>query len=209
MRLSNAKLAVIAQRAASSLETLQTSYDLAQLVVKNDIHGDIVECGVYHGAQIAAMALGIKDAYGRYTFQRKVIGFDCFEGIPAPSEHDKQWIEAGHPVGTSCATLEQVYANLKEWSIPIEAFELCSGYFEEAVPKWASRRLPETISVLRLDGDLYESTKVCIEHLYPLVSKGGFIIVDDFGLDGARKAVEEYILGKGGPGWCPIVWQKS
>jgi predicted O-methyltransferase YrrM len=59
---------------------------------------------------------------------------------------------------------------------------------------------PQQISLLRLDGDLYESTKVCVEHLYPLVSPGGWVIVDDFALSGARKAYLESV-GDTGPAY--------
>ena len=74
----------------------------------------------------------------------------------------------------------------------------------------------KSISILRLDGDLYESTKVCLEYLYPKVTKGGFVIIDDYeNLDGCRKAVHEYLekhnlhptIKKVKDGKGPIYWQ--
>ncbi len=60
----------------------------------------------------------------------------------------------------------------------------------------------EKIAVLRLDGDLYDSTKVCLEQLEPLVSRGGWVIVDDFNLSGCRKAVLEHVVP------APVYWRK-
>jgi O-methyltransferase len=223
----NARLKVIAQRAASSLDTLQASYDLARLAIQNDVPGDFVECGVFAGAQCAAMALAIMDEWpgevpecdcnackavrrGRYA--RRVHLFDGFAGVPAAGEHDKQWAEAGHPVGQSAASLEDVKSNMAEWGIDPALLVYHPGYFSETVAYINPRNRVmaasmDRIAILRIDGDLYESTKVCLEHLYPLVSPGGWIIADDFGLDGARKAIIDYMGG--GARFGPVTWIKE
>lgn len=213
-------LEAIATRAASSRETVQASYDLARLAIQNGIPGHFVECGVYHGAQCAAMALAIMDAGRAFAAEdrlnaslKRVHLFDSFAGVPAPGPHDKQWIEAGHPVGTALATREEVERNMAFWRIDPALLVYHEGPFENTVGQFARRYYggerrppgPEQIAILRLDGDLYESTRVCLEHLYALVSKGGWVIVDDFGLDGARKAVDEYMKG----GYPPVMWQKA
>jgi hypothetical protein len=72
-------------------------------------------------------------------------------------------------------------------------FTTVQGWFSETVPGY---NFNEPIAVLRLDGDWYESTMVCLEHLYPLVVKGGLIVIDDYYMwDGCARAVHEY-LGK-------------
>lgn len=197
--MTGKRLLKIGERAASSLDTLQTSYDLARLAIENNVPGDFVECGVYQGAQCAAMAMAIMDMrYGT----RRVHLFDSFSGVPAAGEHDKQWSEAGHPVGQSAATLDDVIQNMAEWGIDPTLLIYHEGPFDQTV----ASMMQSPIAILRLDGDLYESTKVCLEHLYPLVSPGGYVIFDDFALDGARKALMNYLSETAG--YSPIFWRK-
>lgn len=226
-----ASLSVIAQRAASSLETLQASYDLARMAIQNGIPGDFVECGVYHGAQCAAMAMAIMESkqeierkqrfndYGQHLPPplRRVHLFDSFAGVPEPGPHDRQWKDARHPVGQSAATLGEVHANMAEWGIDAALLAYHSGAFETTIPLWSEiskvrrevGKEPHRIAILRIDCDLYESTKLCLEHLYPLVSKGGWVIADDFALDGARKAFMDYFIGNDGSGIGPVYFQKQ
>jgi O-methyltransferase len=187
----------------------EQTYHLARFVVEQNIPGDMVECGVYAGASCALMAKaildqaeddGFPDPYGR-----RVHLFDSFAGIPAPGQFDAElW---GNRGGESAVSLEGVKANMNAWGIPEELLEYHIGDFFQTVPFSAGQWLGEkrSIALLRLDGDLYESTRVPLEQLYPLVSPGGYVIVDDFNLSGARKAVLEY-FNYTGP--APIVWRK-
>lgn len=179
----NERLGVMGQRALSSSSTLRASYDMARQVVAARIPGDLVECGVFAGAQVAAMAMGLMDAG---CTDRKVHLFDSFEGIPAGGEHDLGWI---HPAGTSACSVEAVQAHMKEWCIPESMLVYHPGLFADTVPECDIAE----IAILRLDGDLYESTEVCMAHLYPKLSVGGWCIVDDFHLPGCRRAVTEHI----------------
>ena len=70
----------------------------------------------------------------------------------------------------------------------LKNFSLIKGWFQDTVPTWEER----PIAVLRLDGDLYESTKICLEYLYPMLSKGGILIIDDWDLSGCVQAFDEY-----------------
>jgi len=198
----NRRLAKIAERAASSLSTVQTSYDLAKLAIYNRVPGDFVECGVYHGAQSAAMALAIMDARaaGHLEGNPRVHLFDSFEGVPAPGEHDHEWKAAGHPAGQSAASITDVQSNMQEWGIDSALLVYHPGYFDATINFYDGNLGVKKIAVLRLDCDLYESTRVCLQQLYPLVSVGGWVSCDDFALDGARKAILEYFLGRNGPG---------
>lgn len=179
----------LAQRAYSNYDTLQNSYDLAQLCCELD--GDFVECGVAAGSQVAAMY--------RACPTKKIWLFDSFEGIPLASKYDTTQPGIGvisHDVngyllttsGITAVTIEQVKQHFAEWNIDDINFNYVKGWFEETVPINEVGK----ISLLRLDGDLYNSTKVCLEHLYPKLVKGGWLIVDDYGLDGCRIAVDEY-----------------
>lgn len=199
---------MVAQSALSEHHILRSTYDLARLAIERGIPGDFVECGVYAGANSAMLAQAIEDTGAR---ERRVHLFDSFEGIPAPTEHDEAWIAAGHPVGTSACDLESTRSNMVRIGIDERLLVYHQGWFDHTVPLAASdEAVPhlrlKQIAILRLDGDLYASTKVCLEHLYPLLSPGGWLIVDDFALDGCRKAYVDY-FGKGGP--FPAYFQKG
>lgn len=179
----------LAARAYSNYNTVENSYNLAKLCCGLD--GDFVECGVAAGAQVAAMYRACPD--------KKIWLFDSFEGIPLASKYDTTQPGIGviqHDVngyllttsGITAVTQEQVKQHFAEWNVNDENFEYVQGWFENTVPE----NNIEKISLLRLDGDLYYSTKVCLKYLYPKLVKGGYLIVDDYGLDGCRLAVDEY-----------------
>ena len=130
--------------------------------------------------------------------------FDSFEGLPHPVEKEYvQWMErdwnltkdeangllkaTGICAGTK-QSAEKVLSEITKYPMELVTFHV--GWFQDTVPLAASNLGP--IALLRLDGDLYESYLVCLRHLYPLVVSGGFIIVDDYALIGARMALEEY-----------------
>ena len=191
----------VGEAALSSRETIQTSFDIARLALERGIEGDFVECGVFGGAQCAVMARAIMLSDNFSDRQRRVHLFDSFTGIPEAGEHDEEYLAAGHKAGLSACSLGGVKSNMQQWGIPDSLLVWHPGLVEETT----TANLPEKIAVLRLDCDLYEPTKVCMENLYPLVSPGGWVIIDDFVLSGARKAVMEYFQG-GAPG--PVYWRK-
>ena len=183
--------------ALSSAPTLEATYELARMTIERGIPGDFVECGVFAGVQCAAMAKALMD-YG--VTDRKVHLFDSFAGIPQAGPKDTEFLAAGHAAGLSTCSLGQVQEYMQAWGIDPALLIFHVGLFSDTVP--AAEIGP--IALLRLDGDLYESTKVCMEHLYPKLSKGGWCIADDFKLAGCRAAIEETI---GVPG--PLYWRKD
>lgn len=203
--MSAASLDHIGRRALSTAHTLRATCDLAKQCIMQGIPGDFVECGVFQGVQCAAMAkacmeLGVRD--------RKVHLFDSFAGIPQAGPEDKEYLAAGHKAGLSSASIEDVIGNMEEWRVDPSLLVYHHGWFEETVPLAVAPTEPgavqriKSIALLRLDGDLYKSTKVCMEHLYPLLSPGGWCIADDYHLSGCRKAITEKI---GHPG--PVYWR--
>ena len=191
-----------AQSAYSTLPTLYNSYELAVECIKNKIPGDFVECGVAAGSQVAAMAYACQ----MFGSENKIHLFDSFEGIPLAGVHDTEQPGIGgitHNVNVASETLlvssgitvhslENVKLNMRRWGIHPDRLAYHKGWFQHTLPHAADEI--QKISLLRLDGDLYESTKVCLEYLYPKVSKGGYVVIDDFGtLDGCRKAVLDYL----------------
>lgn len=197
----------IGKLALSSEETVRASYGLAKMCLEERIPGDFVECGVFAGAQSAAMALACMELGAR---DRKVHLFDSFLGIPKAGAKDNDirglvgsaagagdGIEAS---GVSACSMEQVKLYMRGWGIDASLLVYHAGWFQQSVPSAEMG----AIAILRLDGDLYESTKICMQHLYPRLSPGGWCIADDFKLDGCRAAIVEQV---GFPG--PTYWRKE
>jgi O-methyltransferase len=173
----------------STWQTIELTYQCADYAIKNDIPGVFVECGVASGNNLAAMALAGREA----------VGFDSFEGIPWAGVNDDQQPGMKSKVpftegrlessGITVHAIEGVQLNFQRWGL--DNYRLIKGWFQDTV-----KDFKEPISVLRLDGDLYDSTYVCLEHLYPLLSKGGILIMDDWNLAGCRKAFNDYFKKK-------------
>ena len=193
---------------------LVTLYQEAVFCEKSGIYGDFIECGTWKGGAVALMALA-NLRHGSNL--RHIHLFDSFEGIPEPDESidgEKAIQEikrAGGEAkgrlvsvrgfydryGGEIGTLEQ-NRHLLETVIGYASSHLHyhKGWFQDTLPK-DSPEIRE-IAILRLDGDWYASTKICLEHLYDKVVKGGFVIIDDYGyFEGCRKAVDEFIKKKG------------
>lgn len=181
----------------SSKEVLQFTYD--QAVKYKDTPGVYVECGVAAGAQIIAMAAGAPN--------KTIYAFDSFEGIPLPSNRDDQMpgikflTEAEQKAlpnpgeqklessGATSVSENDFWINLhRAWGEKIMSIVKTKvGWFEETTIGFN-----EHIALLRLDGDLYNSTYICLENLYPKVIKGGIVIIDDWALPGCRAACDDY-----------------
>jgi len=172
-------------------------WDSCKTVLKGNVPGCFVECGVWKGGSSAIMALAIKNA-GQ---ERHLHLFDSFEGLPNPTEKDGEQAaiySGGRNQGT-LATVNQCCAGLDEVrdlildkiKVPKELAHFHVGWFQNTIPVDAGQLGP--IALLRLDGDWYDSTKICLEHLYPHLSPGGIIILDDYHYwEGCRKATDEY-----------------
>lgn len=169
----------------SSWHTIEYTYQCCEYAINNNIEGVFVECGVAGGNNLGAMALAGREA----------VGFDSFEGIPWAGVYDGQQPGMTNKVegkegllessGIAVHSLDNVELNFKIWGL--DNYRLIKGWFQNTVHEFK-----EPISVLRLDGDLYESTIVCLEHLYPLLTKGGILIIDDWNLGGCVKAFNHY-----------------
>lgn len=184
---------------------LLATYDIASYLVRANIEGAFVETGVHRGGSTAMMAF----AALRQGKARDLHLFDSFEGIPHPVEAEyEDWMEDqwgvpkkeadGALVGSGRIAAEQCHAEKVLYEIagyPKERIKFHVGWFQDTAP--LAKDSIDRIALLRLDGDLYESTLVCLKHLYPLVVKGGFVIVDDYAFKGCRMACEEYFAELG------------
>jgi O-methyltransferase len=170
-------------------------------VVDGAIPGDIVECGVWRGGSMQAIARLLA---ARDVTDRDLHLFDTFEGMPPPTEDDVR--RGGPPAAELLATrprtanvwaiadLEDVKAGMAQVAYPPERIHYHPGLVEDTIPAGA----PEQIALLRLDTDWYASTKHELQHLYDRVPSGGVVIIDDYDYwDGSRKAVDEFIAQTG------------
>lgn len=201
MKTMNKALEYAKQIAYSTEETLMFTYEMAKRYA--DSPGCYVECGVAAGAQIIAMAAAAPT--------KRIYAFDSFQGIPLPSNRDdqmpgikflseseqkslpdpgKQILESS---GATSVSEYDFWVHIKSSGVNYKNIVTRPGWFEDTTAGIPKQHVMDPISILRLDGDLYNSTLVCLEHLYRLVISGGLVIIDDWQLPGCRSAVEDYL----------------
>tara|TARA_R110002020_G_scaffold112746_45_gene259499 strand:+ start:1975 stop:2700 length:726 start_codon:yes stop_codon:yes gene_type:complete len=186
----------------TSVERLLATINAVNYIIKADIPGAIVECGVWRGGQMMAAALALK-ALGA---ERELVLFDTFQGMTEPGERDKdiagaEAVEIFHAhahrrrgKGWCEASLEDVRSNIASTGYTTDRVHYVKGAVEETIPRHA----PAAIALLRLDTDWYASTRHEFIHLYPKVSRRGVVAVDDYGhWQGARQATDEYLAEHG------------
>jgi hypothetical protein len=156
-------------------------------VVQRGIPGDLIETGVWRGGATILMR-AVLAALG--DTEKTVWVADSFQGLPPP-DPERYPEDTGAdrwtlPLGVS---VEQVKENFARYGLLDDQVAFLEGWFSETLPGAPIQAL----SLLRLDGDMYESTMDALRHLYPLLSPGGYLIVDDYGVVPACKAaVEDY-----------------
>ena len=158
-------------------------------IMEDDVPGDFIETGVWRGGATIFMKANL-NAWGDTT--RKVWVADSFEGLPAPDASrypadtgDELHTQPGLAVG-----LDTVKNNFRRYDVLDDRVEFLVGWFKDTLPV---APLGE-IALMRLDGDMYESTIQAIEVLYPKLSPGGFCIIDDFGSHASQagQAIHDY-----------------
>lgn len=178
---------------------LYTLYKSIEHIVRNNIPGDIAECGVWNGGSMLLAALSLMH-FGDTS--RRLYLYDTFAGMPKPdAELDTNWngesaletwesYQAGGKPWGFGGTVEMVRAVMRQSGYPDDQMIFVQGMVEDTIP--ATK--PDQLALLRLDTDLYASTYHELVHLYPTVASGGIIILDDYGyFQGARLATDRYI----------------
>jgi O-methyltransferase len=186
--------------AMCSRERVIATINACKHAVQAGIDGDFVECGVWRGGNSIAAKL----TFENYGSDKQVWLFDTFTGMTEPTELDttkfseksafERFEEAQKQdhVEWCFASLEDVKENFKRAGADIGGVKFIAGDVMKTLLDAAN--IPKQISVLRLDTDFYDSTKTELDVLYPRLSPGGSLLIDDFGhWDGARRAVEEYL----------------
>lgn len=171
-------------------ERLYNLYDLCNEMEKKGIPGSFVECGVWKGGASAVMA-HIAD---RWKSDRQIWLFDSFEGLPKPKEIDGQEAKKIFEENKLIASVEDIEdLFFKKFNFDKNNIHIIKGWFNESLPKHKEKI--GQISILRLDGDWYESTKTCLKNLFDNVVKSGYVIIDDYGCwPGCKKAVDEFLF---------------
>lgn len=145
-------------------------------VIRNRVPGDLIETGVWRGGACILMR-AILQAHG--VFDRRVFVADSFEGLPVPDAENYPYDE-GLDLSVYeelAVSLEQVQDNFRRYALLDDRVCFLKGWFKDTLPEAPI----DSLAVMRLDGDLYESTIQAFEALYPKLSVGGYVIVDDYG----------------------------
>ena len=183
-------------------EKLYAFIQAIRYIEKHAIQGDIVECGVWRGGAVMAAALTLLQLEAK---KRKFYLYDTFSGMTRPTEKDNAMPGAGgidvpqkfkqHQTGEDssdwcCASLDDVKKNLSTIPYDQDKFVLIEGKVEDTL----TEVVPDTISILRLDTDWYESTKQEMLCLMPHLQPNGVLIIDDYyRWSGSKQAVDEYL----------------
>jgi O-methyltransferase len=171
------------------LKRMSNIQDCIAAIIKDDVPGDLIETGVWRGGACIFMKANLR-AWGDTT--RRVWLADSFEGLPKPDPvrypadaGDRLHEQTGLAVG-----VEQVRHNFERYGLLDDRVEFLVGWFKDTLPTAPV----EQLSLMRLDGDMYESTIQAIEPLYPKLAPGGFCIIDDFGSHASQagQAVHDY-----------------
>lgn len=169
------------------LKRLDNVQQCLETVLEENIPGDVIETGVWRGGTCIFMR-GILAAYDDAT--RRVFVADSFAGLPPPDENtyaadkgDEHYLKRYLAVSR-----DQVAANFRRYGLLDDRVIFLEGWFKDTLPELKA----EQLAIIRLDGDMYESTMDGFNNLYHKLSPGGFCIIDDYGLAGCRQAVDEF-----------------
>ena len=148
-----------------------------------DVKGSIIECGVYRGFTLMSWSL-FSAILEPVNLTRRIYGFDTFEGFPSVSEKDKTRLRDVKPEELASDSYDELSEIIKVFDSNrylghINKVELIKGKAEETIPKFIENNKHLVVSILFLDFDLYEPTKVAIENFYPRIPKGGIIAFDE------------------------------
>ena len=179
-------------------------------VLKDRVPGDLIETGVWRGGAAIFMR-GVLKAYG--IADRVVWAADSFEGLPAP-DTEKFPQDQGlnlEQYKELAVSIEQVRANFERYGLLDEQVKFLKGWFRDTLPTAPLGPL----AVMRLDGDLYESTQDALNNLYPKLSIGGYVIIDDYQVPACRSAVQDFRTASGISDaivpidWAGVCWRRT
>jgi len=156
-------------------------------VLENNVPGDLIETGVWRGGACIFMR-GVLKAHG--VTDRKVWVADSFRGLPFPNvrKYPADKSSLFFLARSLVVPLETVKANFDKYGLLDDQVVFLKGWFKDTLPAAPIGKL----AVMRLDGDMYESTMDALKSLYPKLSPGGYAIIDDYAIPACKQAVEDY-----------------
>ncbi len=181
----------------TSVYRMYALFQATGYISRHKIAGDVVECGIWKGGSammVAQTLVALSDV------RRQIFLYDTYEGMPEPTDVDidrlgrvarNKWNEnqTENHNAWCYAPLDEVKSNLARTQYPLERLMFVKGKVEDTIPT----TIPQQIALLRLDTDWYQSTYHELTHLFPLLVRGGIIIIDDYNhWQGQRKAVDQY-----------------
>jgi O-methyltransferase len=194
-----------------SLRSLNNLQYCATEALKRGIRGDFIEAGVWRGGATILMA-GVLEANG--DRDRVVWVADSFRGVPRP-DPTRYPADAGDTLFKDrilAVPMEEVQANFVKYNLMSDRIRLLPGWFRDSLPHAPIREL----ALIRLDGDLYESTYESLRWLYPKLTTGGYLIVDDYGcMQSCRQAVDDFRRQAGireplrEVDWTGVYWRRE
>jgi len=180
-------------------------------VITEGIPRDLIETGVWRGGAAIFMRAILK-AYG--VTDRRVLAADSFDGLPAPDplQFPQDTDDTHHKNTYLAVSLEEVKANFERYGLLDEQVVFIKGWFRDTLPNIPA----DALAVLRLDGDMYESTWDALTNLFPKLSVGGYIIIDDYQVvPGCRAAVDDFRQKHGIADqvheidWAGVYWRRT
>ena len=167
----------------ASVSRQQNLINLAKRIDAEGIPGAIVECGVLDGGTAALM--------GWTSMKRQIHLFDAWKGLPATTAEDgaESSVWTGHVVGSP----RRVLAVMRRLGIDVGRIHIHRGWFDDTFPNADV----SPVSLVHVDCDFYEPTKLCLEKWYPVLSSRGFMQFDDYSeFIGCKRAVDEFLVSR-------------
>jgi O-methyltransferase len=191
------------------LERMRNVRECVEIALAERIPGDLIEAGAWRGG-VAILMRGVLRAHG--VSDRLVFVADSFRGLPPPDPErypadSPSW---SHEAEALAVSVEDVRENFRRYGLLDDQVRFVEGWFRDSLPSVRDRRW----AVVRLDGDMYESTMDGLVNLYEGLSAGGFLIIDDFSHPGCREAVEDFRSDRGideeivKVDWTGVFWRK-
>jgi hypothetical protein len=169
------------------IKRLQNIRECMETIIAQNVEGDFIETGIWRGGACILM----RAVLAAYKIQDRIVyAADSFQGLPKP-DIEKYPAEEGndfHFHEVLAVSREQVEQNFRKYGLLDSQVVFLEGWFKDTLPLAPIEKL----ALMRLDGDMYGSTMEALDALYPKLSPGGFCIIDDYALEGCRKAVEDY-----------------
>ena len=190
------------------MDNLQSCIESA---LEHSVPGDLIEAGVWRGGAAIFMR-GMLAAHGSQN--RRVFVADSFCGLPQPdaARYPADKGDDHHRHEILAVSRSEVEANFRAYGLLDEQVVFLEGWFADTLPDVAAAT--DAFAVIRIDGDMYGSTTEALEALYPKLSSGGYVIVDDYALDGCRKATDDFRVNNrittplSHIDWTGVFWQK-